>query len=116
MRKQIRCVLHLSGYSFESDILSSESQEVKIKLEEWLLKVGIWGNCWRATRDGWTSGTLQGKCGSAAPTLAIVKAEKNDVILIFGGHATAGWCRGKLKKLHALFFFVCLKNKVRKTI
>ena len=95
MRKQIRRVLHLSAYSFESDILSSVSQEVKIKLEEWLPKVGIWGNCWRATRDGWTGGTFQGQCSSTAPTLTVVKAEQNNVNLTFGGYATAGWRRGK---------------------
>ena len=86
------CSLFISAYSFESDILSSEPPEVKSKLAEWLPKVGVWQNCWGATRNKWMGGTLiQVMCGSAAPTLTVVKAEQNGVVLIFGGYATAGW-------------------------
>ena len=85
------CSLFISAYSFESDILSSEPPEVKSKLEKWLPKVGVWQNCWRATRDVWTGWKFLVKCHSTALKLTVVKAEQDNVSLILGGYTTAGW-------------------------
>jgi hypothetical protein len=81
---------------FESEILSSEPQEIKKKLGEWLPETGNWKICWRATKDGWNSDIFHQKCDMFKTTLTIVKVVKDSNNLIFGGYATEPWKSGML--------------------
>ncbi|XP_028416458.1 uncharacterized protein LOC114540535 [Dendronephthya gigantea] len=87
-----------SVHEFDSDILSGEAPEFTKLLGDWLPQTGNWSVCWRATSDDMKSYNVvefHNRCDPKVPTLTVVKVDKNEKPLVFGGFANSEWTVAK---------------------
>jgi hypothetical protein len=70
----------------DSKILRGKTNYIK-QLSLWVPSATSLSQCYRATRDGWSSNTFHSKCDNKGATFTIIRVGS----YIFGGYSDVSW-------------------------